>query len=94
MSTILNNVQVGLTKILKQLKEAVLLFFKSKDFLFYYYIVTIINKNMGVENGSGSVLCLYVTRSTIKNMEAAVHGLTCRQFVKPLKNLVTKFPTH
>jgi len=34
-STILNNVQVGLTKILKQLKEAVLLFFKSKNFLFF-----------------------------------------------------------
>lgn len=42
---------------------------------------------MGVENGSGSVL-------TMKNMEATVHGLTCWQFVKPLKNLVTKFPTH
>ena len=58
-STILNNVQVGLTKILKQLKEAVLLFFKSKTFLFYYYIVTRTNnnkKNMGEENGSGSVL--------------------------------------
>ena len=42
MSTILNNVQVGLTKILKQLKGEVLLFFKNKNFLFYYYIVTII----------------------------------------------------
>ena len=43
-STILNNVQVGLTKILKRLKEAVLVFFKSKNFSFYYYIVTIIKK--------------------------------------------------
>ena len=60
MSTILNNVQVGLTKILKQLKEAVLLFFKSKDFLFYYYIVTIINKT----DGRTEVVqyCVYMSR--------------------------------
>lgn len=57
-STVLNKVQVGLTKILKQLKEAVLLFFKSKNFLFYYYIVTIMKKKMGVEKGTGSVLRL------------------------------------
>ena len=42
-STILNNVQVGLAKILKQLKDLVLLVLKSKNILFYYYIVTIIN---------------------------------------------------
>ena len=46
-STILNNVQVGLTKILKQLKEAVFLFFKSKIFLFYYYII----KKIIIKNG-------------------------------------------